>query len=32
MGIVIVAAAFVIMANLIVDILYAVLDLRVRLY
>jgi peptide/nickel transport system permease protein len=32
MGIVIVAAAFVVLANLIVDILYAVLDPRVRLY
>lgn len=32
MGIVIIAAAFVVVANLIVDILYAVLDPRVRLY
>ena len=32
MGIVILAAAFVVVANLIVDILYAVLDPRVRLY
>jgi peptide/nickel transport system permease protein len=32
MGIVILAAAFVVAANLIVDILYAVLDPRVRLY
>ncbi len=32
MGIVIVAAAFVVLANLIVDILYAVLDPRVWLY
>ena len=32
MGIVILAAAFVVFANLIVDILYAVLDPRVRLY
>ncbi len=32
MGIVIVAAVFVVLANLIVDILYAVLDPRVRLY
>jgi peptide/nickel transport system permease protein len=32
MGIVILAAAFVVVANLVVDILYAVLDPRVRLY
>jgi peptide/nickel transport system permease protein len=32
MGIVILAAAFVVVANLIVDLLYAVLDPRVRLY
>jgi peptide/nickel transport system permease protein len=32
MGIVILTAAFVVVANLIVDILYAVLDPRVRLY
>ena len=32
MGIVILAATFVVVANLIVDILYAVLDPRVRLY
>jgi peptide/nickel transport system permease protein len=32
LGIVILAAAFVVVANLIVDILYAVLDPRVRLY
>jgi peptide/nickel transport system permease protein len=32
MGIVILAAVFVVVANLIVDILYAVLDPRVRLY
>ena len=32
MGIVILAAAFVVVANLIVDILYSVLDPRVRLY
>lgn len=32
MGIVVLAAAFVVTANLIVDILYAVLDPRVRLY
>jgi peptide/nickel transport system permease protein len=32
MGIVIVAAAFVVVANLVVDLLYAVLDPRVRLY
>jgi peptide/nickel transport system permease protein len=32
MGIVILAACFVVVANLIVDILYAVLDPRVRLY
>ena len=32
LGITILAAAFVVVANLIVDILYAVLDPRVRLY
>jgi peptide/nickel transport system permease protein len=32
MGIAILAAAFVILANLVVDILYAVIDPRVRLY
>jgi peptide/nickel transport system permease protein len=32
MGIVMVAAAFVVLANLLVDIFYAVLDPRVRLY
>jgi peptide/nickel transport system permease protein len=32
MGIVILAAAFVVVANLLVDILYSVLDPRVRLY
>jgi len=32
MGIAILAAAFVVVANLVVDILYAVLDPRVRLY
>ena len=32
MGIVVLAAAFVVTANLIVDVLYAVLDPRVRLY
>ena len=32
MGIVILAAAFVVVANLLVDLLYAVLDPRVRLY
>jgi peptide/nickel transport system permease protein len=32
MGIVILAAAFVVVANLIVDLIYAVLDPRIRLY
>ena len=32
LGITILAAVFVVVANLIVDILYAVLDPRVRLY
>ena len=32
LGITILAAAFVVVANLMVDILYAVLDPRVRLY
>jgi peptide/nickel transport system permease protein len=32
MGIAILAAVFVVVANLVVDLLYAVLDPRVRLY
>jgi peptide/nickel transport system permease protein len=32
MGIAILAATFVVFANLVVDLLYAVLDPRIRLY